>query len=71
MQIRYIHALIQPDYDRVVNIMETALDVGYRHFDGAKIYNTERMIGEALRNKIKQGVVKREDVFITTKVTCI
>lgn len=42
----------------------TALEAGYRHFDSAQIYGNEAMLGEAL---IKSSV-KREEVFITTKL---
>ena len=41
-----------------------ALDTGYRHIDTAKIYGNETSIGEAVR----ESDVKREDVFVTSKV---
>jgi methylglyoxal/glyoxal reductase len=44
--------------------VEYALKIGYRHIDTARIYNNEADVGAALR---KSGV-KREDVFITTKL---
>src|SRR5207237_8014808 len=45
-------------------ITEQALKLGYRHLDCALIYGNEREIGEGLH----ASGVKREDVFITTKV---
>lgn len=48
--------------------MKKAIDIGYRHFDTAFLYNTEIEVGEAVRDKIAEGVVKREDLFIATKV---
>jgi 2,5-diketo-D-gluconate reductase B len=44
--------------------IKTALEVGYRHIDTAAHYGNEKENGEALR----ASGVKREDVFITTKV---
>lgn len=48
--------------------MEHAINIGYRHIDTAFLYGNESEIGEAIRKKIKDGTVKREDLFITTKV---
>ncbi|KAJ8031770.1 Alcohol dehydrogenase [NADP(+)] A [Holothuria leucospilota] len=55
-------------HGEVQNAIRTAIDVGYRHFDGAFIYKNEKEIGEAYRAKIEDGTVKREDLFITTKL---
>ena len=48
--------------------MEWALDAGYRHFDTAYIYVNEAAIGEVFDRWIRSGKVKREELFITTKV---
>ncbi|XP_043266025.1 aldo-keto reductase family 1 member B1-like [Colletes gigas] len=52
----------------VEQAIRDAVDAGYRHFDCAYIYGNEKEIGKALREKIAEGVVKREDLFITTKL---
>lgn len=45
-----------------------ALKMGYRHFDTAKIYGSEPALGNALTESILEGTVKREDVFVTSKL---
>jgi diketogulonate reductase-like aldo/keto reductase len=45
-------------------VTEQALRLGYRHLDCALIYGNEKEVGEGLH----ASGVKREDVFITTKV---
>lgn len=48
--------------------MKHAIDVGYRHFDTAFLYGNEREVGEAINEKIADGTVSREDIFIVTKL---
>lgn len=47
-----------------LNGVRRALDIGYRHIDTAQIYENEEHVGEA----IVQSGVKRDDIFLTTKV---
>ncbi|QPG73801.1 hypothetical protein FOA43_001115 [Brettanomyces nanus] len=44
------------------------LEGGYRHIDTAWCYGTEALIGEVLQKLFDSGKLKREDVFVTTKV---
>ena len=45
-----------------------ALKAGFRLIDTARIYGNEAAVGRGLRRAIEEGIVKREDVFITTKM---
>ncbi|KAJ8680125.1 hypothetical protein QAD02_015912 [Eretmocerus hayati] len=47
-----------------------AIDVGYRHIDTAFFYENEKEIGEAIREKINDGTVTRDSLFVTTKLWC-
>ncbi|MGX7125907.1 aldo/keto reductase [Enterococcus viikkiensis] len=52
------------DSNDLKQAVDAALENGYRHFDTAAIYHNEAWLGEALA----ESDVKREDLFITSKV---
>ncbi|GIY03858.1 aldo-keto reductase family 1 member B1 [Caerostris darwini] len=54
--------------DEVEKAIETAIDAGYRHFDTAFAYENEHLIGKTLKKIFESGKVKREDLFIVTKL---
>ncbi|XP_022752338.1 aldo-keto reductase family 4 member C8-like [Durio zibethinus] len=52
------------------NTVTTAVKVGYRHIDCAFMYGNEKEIGFALKELFDDGVVRREDLWITSKLGC-
>ena len=59
----------QSPKEEVRTAVRTALEAGYRHIDTAYNYKNEDAIGEVLQEFLKSGKVKREELFIVTKVT--
>lgn len=54
--------------NEVYNAVIEAIKCGYRHFDCAYIYGNEKEIGQALQFAFANGLVKREELFITSKL---
>ncbi|XP_029290036.1 aldo-keto reductase family 1 member B1 isoform X1 [Cottoperca gobio] len=54
----------------VQGAVEAAIAAGYRHIDTAYSYNNEADIGKALRSKTQQGIIRRQDMFIVSKLWC-
>lgn len=48
--------------------VKAAIYAGYRHIDTATNYKNEHLVGEAISECIDEMIVKREDMFITTKL---
>ncbi|KAM6201658.1 aldo-keto reductase family 1 member D1 isoform 3-T3 [Rhynchocyon petersi] len=48
--------------------VKAAIDMGYRHIDGAYLYRNEHEVGAAIREQIEQGKVRREDIFYCGKL---
>ncbi|WP_205859242.1 aldo/keto reductase [Pleionea sediminis] len=45
-----------------------ALEAGYRHIDTAQVYGNEVGVGNAIQKAFKNNLLKREELFVTTKV---
>ncbi|HEY1783664.1 MAG TPA: aldo/keto reductase [Roseiarcus sp.] len=57
-----------PDPVATRQATRTALEAGFRHFDCAERYRNEEAVGEAMQEVFKAGAIRREDVFVTTKL---
>jgi diketogulonate reductase-like aldo/keto reductase len=53
----------------VLRAVQDAIDAGYRHLDCAYVYGNESEVGQGIKYKIDEGVVQREDLFVTSKVS--
>jgi len=54
--------------EQVAAAVKQAIELGYRHLDCASIYGNEKEIGATLKEVFAEGTVKREDLWITSKV---
>ena len=57
-----------PDPIATRNATRAALQAGFRALDTAERYRTEKEVGEAMKEVFKAGRIKREDVFVATKL---
>lgn len=56
------------DNDKVYQAVKDAIKAGYRHIDTAWVYEVEPQVGQAIKDSIAEGLVKREELFVTTKL---
>jgi alcohol dehydrogenase (NADP+) len=54
--------------EEIAEAVRVAIKMGYRHLDCAAVYGNEKEIGDVLRELFQEGVVKREELWITSKV---
>ncbi len=56
------------DRSKTRNAVKTAVEVGFRHLDAAERYRNEAEVGAALKELFADGTVRRDDLFVTTKL---
>jgi methylglyoxal/glyoxal reductase len=54
--------------DEVVQAVKAAIRAGYRSIDTASAYRNEEGVGQGVREALKENGLRREDLFITSKV---
>lgn len=54
--------------DDARRMVREALRIGYRHIDTAWIYKNEKAVGDGVADAVAEGVVARDDLFLTTKI---
>ncbi len=54
--------------DQTADMVVAAIQAGYRHLDAACDYGNEKEAGEGIRRAIDQGLCRREDLWITSKL---
>lgn len=50
--------------------VEAAIAAGFRHVDTAYCYRVEVEVGKAIQSMIQQGIIRRQDMFIVSKLWC-
>src|ERR1700759_1552825 len=56
------------DNTKTHGAVKTAVEVGFRHLDAAERYRNEAQVGGALKELFADGTVRREELFVTTKL---
>src|SRR6476646_5813110 len=57
-----------PDPVATKHATKAALEAGFRQLDASERYRNEKEVGDAMQEVFKAGKIKREDVFIATKL---
>jgi len=60
--------LCEPMPGKVTAAVKKAITVGYRHIDAALYYLNEDEVGKGIKEGLKEAGIKREDIFVTTKL---
>ena len=58
----------QSEPEKTAAAVQTAIESGFRHIDTAALCRNEKEVGEGVAAALKTGGLRREDIFVTTKV---
>ena len=64
----FVHRTWLSPKNKAGEAVKYALENGYKHIDCAHVYGNEAEIGEHMSQVFKSGKVKRDEVFITSKL---
>ena len=56
------------DYPQLKEVVKAGMKIGYRAFDTARDYGNEHIVGQVLKECLQELGIKREEIFITTKI---
>ncbi len=56
------------EQDRTADVCRTVIETGYRHLDCACDYGNEEQVGDGIQTAIADGLVTREDLWVTSKL---
>ena len=68
LKLYFTFFLNQGRDENIFEMVTKAIEIGYRHFDGAQIYGSEKECGRAINEAIAKGTVIRQDLFVVSKV---
>lgn len=52
------------------NAVYNSIKLGYRMLDSAEIYRNEKETGRGIARALKEGICKREELFVVSKLWC-
>jgi diketogulonate reductase-like aldo/keto reductase len=52
----------------VSEAIASAIELGYRHFDTAKVYYNHKLVGDGIRLGLQRTGLSRSDIWVTTKL---
>jgi alcohol dehydrogenase (NADP+) len=56
------------EQSNAASAVSTAIQAGFRHFDGATAYQNQQWYGPGISDGLKKAGLKREDIFVASKI---